>query len=281
MLRPLDAVEEATSCLTISEVNQFDECGWIGPYQLLDSETVERLAELGREAQKHFRYAANLSETVLQENSWFKSLHVHYPDFCRLAAHPQIVGRLKPLLGENILAWGLTMTTRRSSQRHRWHVDLEHSRWHGLTVFIGLENVSLGSSLTVVSGSHKIMRLPQLENIASDLDALDACRSKDPRCELHTMDMRDGQFFIFHGRLWHASRNTTALTRTSVIAQYCSPDADTRIPLCYDEPVIWSTLRPASILVSGIDRVCRNLVVREPAMNFVPGPDVPEPSSLG
>jgi hypothetical protein len=263
------------SGLSPAELGRFYENGWVGPFPLLDTAGVEALATTGLESQKYFRYSQNLSDVDFEGCHWFKSLHAHYVDFYDAAAHCAVVSRLRTILGDDILAWGVSMTMRRPAQRHRWHVDIEHARWDGITVFIGLKNTMSGSSLTVISGSHRVNGLPQFSNIQSDLEALNACRSVEPGSELHTVDMNEGEFFIFHGRLWHSSLNKTDATRSSIVAQYSRPDAVFAIPLTYDEPVVWSKHRPLCVLVSEHDRYAVNQVVSKPLTNFQPRLSMP------
>lgn len=70
---------------------------------------------------------------------WFKSLHAVSKEFCDLALHEKIVGGVKAILGENVILWGSTFVVRRPDEKHRWHIDVEHLAWEGVTVFFGVE----------------------------------------------------------------------------------------------------------------------------------------------
>jgi ectoine hydroxylase-related dioxygenase (phytanoyl-CoA dioxygenase family) len=87
-------------------------------------------------------------------------MHAYLPAYGRLASHPAIVARVASILGPDVIAWGMTTSTVRPGQRHRWHVDVEHRRWPGVSVFVGLRNMARGSSLKVISGSHRLEESP-------------------------------------------------------------------------------------------------------------------------
>jgi hypothetical protein len=254
--------------LSPAELVAFDQYGWIGPYQLL---TRDGIAELLR---SHRRSAARFLRKGLERRSqddgiferrpWFKSMHAYLPAYCRVASHPAIVDRVASVLGPDVIAWGMTTSTLRPGQRHRWHVDIEHRHWPGVSVFIALRNISHGSSLKVISGSHRIDASLSASDLPNDADALAACRNVQPTSKLVTVEQREGEFFLFHGRLWHGSQNRTWRIRTALIAQYARPDAQIAIPLNYDEPIRWHAHRPPCILVRGCDRFGVNRLVAPP-----------------
>src|SRR5262245_7973482 len=210
--------------LSAEELTLFDRKGWIGGYPLLSPRGADELFRAGRRAARQFlrkelhRNAAD--EAAFERRPWYKSMHAYLPTFGRLASHPAIVTRVASILGPDIIAWGMTTSTLRPGQRHRWHVDIEHRRWPGVSVFIGLRNIARGSSLKVISGSHRVDCPPGAGGRLSDAEALSACRKVESNSELVTAEIGEGEFFIFHGRLWHGSHNRTWRVRTALIAQY-------------------------------------------------------------
>jgi hypothetical protein len=123
------------------------------------------------------------------------------------------------------------------------------------------QNTSKDSSLKVISGSHRFNCVPQKLGALTDDEVLSAGRACDPHCRLEIVDVREGDFFIFHGRLWYGSHNTGQLVRTAIIAQYSSPDAEVAIPGGWDDPISWHSYRPPCVLVRGTDAVGRNHIV--------------------
>jgi non-heme Fe2+,alpha-ketoglutarate-dependent halogenase len=253
--------------LTDDELARFERDGWVGPYSLLTPDGVEALhASYQRTvnifSSKNLRWSGETGG--FDRKPWFKSLHAHVPLFCALASHPAIAYRLSSILGPDVMAWGVSATTRVPGQVHRWHVDVEHARWRGVSVFLGLKNACQDSSIKVISGSHKIDYLPQAMGPLNDSQVLEASRQYISTCQLHAVDLREGDFFIFDGRLWHGSHNTTQKVRTSVLAQYSRPDARIAIPMGWDEPIQWHSWRPPCVLVKGVDRFGCNRVIPPP-----------------
>ena len=254
--------------LSHDELERFGKDGWLGPYPLLTPEGVEHLDRAYSETGDMFS-SKNLpwqAEDLdgFEKCPWFKSLHAYVPAFCQVASHSALVNRLVSILGQDIIAWGVTVTRRRPDQSHRWHVDVEHARCSGANVFIGLKNVSKESSLKLISGSHRIQLAPQSLGVLDDEAALIAIRPTGPASELVSVDMKEGEFIILHGKLWHSSHNKTEYVRTAVLAQYSTPKAAVRIPLNWDEPIRWHSYQPPCILVSGQERFGLNNVVSPP-----------------
>jgi len=245
-----------TEGLSNDERERFEAWGWLGPFPLLTSEGVDALSEAFTATGERFSWKnlrASCEQNDFDTHPWFKSLHAYLPAFGEVACQPAIVERIASLLGPNLMAWGVSVTTRHPGQVHRWHVDVEHLKWPGISAFIGLKNASSNSSLTVIPGSHHFSSTPQALGAHSNSEVLVAGRTYDPNCHLETIDINDGEFFIFHGRLWHGSHNIGRKTRTAVIAQYSTPQAEVAIPMGWDEPITWHSYRPPCLLVKGTD----------------------------
>jgi hypothetical protein len=256
-----------TDGLSAAEMALFERDGWIGSYPLLGRGEIAELLRARRGGPRFLRKGLERiaeDERVFDRRPWYKSMHAYLPAFGRLAAHPAIVARVASILGPDVIAWGMTSSNLRPRQRHRWHVDVEHRRWPGVSVFIALRNIAPGSSLKVVSGSHRIEETPPTGGPVSDAAALAASRRLQPASELDTVELGEGDFFIFHGRLWHGSHNRTWRIRSALIAQYARPDAEIAIPLTYDDPIRWHTYRPPCLLVQGTDRSGVNRLVPPP-----------------
>ena len=230
---------------------QFLKRGWLGPFPLLDRCDVKSVNEVAMKAAGRFPFVPGGNISI--DAPWFKSLHAYEPVLENVVTLPKLIDVVRLVLGKDLLLWGTAVTIRSPGQRHRWHVDVEHTRWSGVTAFIGLEGASVEASLKVLSGSHKIGKLPQNWGDLTDREALTLAKSFAPEVRLETVPVRPGEFFVFAGELWHASANTGAKTRTSIIAQYTTPDHIVTPPLNYSEPIEWSTHRPPCLIVSGVD----------------------------
>jgi len=251
-----------------AELSLFSECGWIGPFPLLPAEIVARLSQAHYAVATQFTPAEALGHTrtgdAFERRPWFKSMHAYLSDFCDVACHPSILNKVSAILGPDILIWGQTTTIMAPGQTHRWHVDVEHSAWSGVTAFVGLQNTCRDTTLKVITGSHRIDAWPQQLGVGSDFVALAASRCFVPSCELVAPDVHEGDFFIFEGRIWHGSSNTGDKTRIATIIQYARPDASIRIPLNWDAPVRWHPYAPPCVLACGEDRFGLNRLVSRP-----------------
>lgn len=257
--------DASTSGLSADELERFKRQGWIGPYPLLNGSEVAELCRSYRGTNVRFIRRMRSAEESAENFGrlpWHKSMHIYLPAFRMLSAHPAIVERIASILGPDIIAWGVTVSRLRPWQGHRWHVDVEHDSWPGVSAFIALENISPRSTLKVISGSHTLPVLPQSLGKLWDNAALAVSQLLEPASALVGVDLKPGEFFLFDGRLWHGSRNRGWRSRSAIIAQYARPDARIAIPLGFDQPVRWHSYQPPCLLVRGEDRVGINNLVR-------------------
>jgi ectoine hydroxylase-related dioxygenase (phytanoyl-CoA dioxygenase family) len=254
--------------LHLDQVNHYLKYGWVGPFTILSESDVSEITNLYCSNKGRFISGKEISlknETdIFEEKPWFKSIHSVLPEFLDIATNSKLVEILRSLMGEDILLWGSSVTTKIPGQRHRWHVDVEHKKWKGITVFVGLEGTTKNSSLTVLTGSHKMDQMPQSLSLDTDSSVLEYCNKLNPNGQIISIELDEGECFIFDGLLWHCSLNETANNRSALILQYCTPDNTIQIPLNWDEPIRWSNFSPPCVIVSGEDRYRNNKLIRRP-----------------
>ncbi len=218
-------------------------------------------------------------KNLARPQGWAKGNAAQWPAFYEIGSDRRIVDRVAELLGEDVMLWGCTLVRRQPGKVHPWHTDIESSVPDGrtATVWIGLENTTVRSSLHVVSGSHLFGKTVQehafLENTPrTDLDTSDIMRwakEYDEASRMEVLDMKDGDAAFFDGRLWHGTHNTTGGLRTAIILQYATPQTAIRIPdygefefpfVFLDEP------RPPCVMVRGSGRDAPNHIVPPPVL---------------
>jgi hypothetical protein len=248
---------------------KFYDKGWIGPFPLLAEGECNNLLSAARALREKCMPINEMNVkhpgSTFSRLKWFKSLHELHPIFYELASHPSILQVITPLLGTDVLAWGVSAKRVKAGMGHRWHVDVEQKLCHGITVFVGLRNVEHRSTLKVITGSHRISATPQELKLNRDEDVLTYCTQNLNNCSLEFVNPGDGGFFVMHGNLWHGSDNTSPLDRDAIILQYCTPNHKVRIPLNFDEPIEWSDELPGCALVAGADHYSVNRLIIQPA----------------
>jgi hypothetical protein len=268
---PLFSVDAAASAgLSADELSRYQHDGWLGVYPLLTPEGVAYTCQVRERVVRGFMapdwLARSRDAKDLELRPWFKSMHAYVPTFYDITCHPAIVDRMVSILGPDVIAWGATLLRAVPGKTHRWHVDVEHRHWDGVSVFLGLENIEPRSTLKVISGSHHMPEPPLAYGVTDDdSQALAAVRSQVPVSEIVPVPVKPGEFFIFAGRMWHGSHNSATLPRIAMIIHYSRPDAHIRVPTDWNEPINWHPARPPCVLVAGEDRAGVNRLVARPA----------------
>lgn len=256
--------------LFAKELEIFYEEGWAGTYNLLSAEEAANITSDYLKRKSNFLYPSDItclrekSPEKINETPWFKSLHAYIPSLFQLVCNDVIVAKVKSILGENVIAWGCCIVERKPKQIHRWHIDVEHQKWNGVSVFVGLNGISMNSSLTILTKSHKFNSAPQSFSFETTGDLIDYCTVKNPQSKILNVGLSIGDFFIFHGLLWHSSNNQTDNNRYALLIQYSTPDSEIDIPINWDPPVQWANVRPPCILVSGKDNYLINYIIPSP-----------------
>ena len=252
--------------LTPEETRFFGRNGWVGPFDLCAADEAARLAGVCEAALQRFDRLEHEAavDPAAGPAPWRKSLHTQVAALYDLSIDPSIVDRVCSILGPDVLAWGALPKVAAPGNRHRWHVDIEHTAWTGVSAFVGLAGMSMETSLTLVSGSHRVTSTPQDLGLDDDEAVAGHCRGAAQPGDLVTLLVREGQFFLFDGRLWHGSHNTSDRTRISIILQYCDPSARVRRPLAWSQPLAWADTPAPCVLAAGADRHRRNRLAGRP-----------------
>ncbi len=242
--------------------------GWSGPHRLLHAGEARKLGALALACLPRVADPSSWESVApdFGQRPWFKSLHAHVPAFHALARHPVLVDAVTPLLGPDVIAWGVSAMLKRPGDTHPWHADIEHTAWRGVSVFLGLSGTVPGcSGLKFIGGSQRLGSAPDPGRPLDDAQALAAAQALAPDCTLDYPPVGDGEYVLFDGPVWHASHNTGDRDRVALILQYCAPSARVRTPLRFNSPVVWHADPPPCVLVAGSDRWGLNRLVAMPA----------------
>jgi hypothetical protein len=230
-----------------AESLNLEEKGFIGPFTLLEKEEMSVLLK------RCSRYPRMMLP-------WEKGRHMVVKDMALAAMHPPLLEKIVFLLGQDVLLWGSQIIRQPTSGKHRWHVDVEHTSWPGVTVWLAAKNVVSRESIGIITGSHRFTVTPQELAAQQGLDLRDdaavekAAQTIDSSAKLIYLPIEDGQFILFHGRLWHGTKNTSPNPRYSMIFQYTTPASKVRVPKNNHYPnTSWSSTHPPCLLVHGRD----------------------------
>lgn len=233
--------------------------------------TADHVETLGYSEPTPLLSPAQLNQTLSAQTKfpsrllpWLKGRHAVDKTTAEIAKHPELLKILREVLGEDILLWGSQIIEQKPGKRFSWHIDQEHKVWKGVSVWIALKNVEPLKSVSVVSGSHLFDADPAdclLDQ--SDSQQLQQVISKQyTNSQIVDLKIKDGEFFIFHGKTWHATRNETDSSRYALLLQYCAPDQKVKAVKDMKYPnIIWHSFLPECLLVSGKDRHKINRVI--------------------
>jgi hypothetical protein len=211
--------------------------------------------------------------------TWMKDRGAVDPFYHRLLSDNRLISLLSPILGNDIVGWGVDLVKKRPGQVHPWHSDIESCAPEGgfASLWIGLAHTSRNSALHVISRSHRfglsVQEALHIKNIArrdvKDSDILALAKARDEKAELIVPDLRNGDVLVFDGRLWHGSRSSLRwFSRTAALLQYARADRPVRMfdrkqlewPLRYREDVL-----PPVVAVLGQASASVNRVVAAPS----------------
>lgn len=253
-VRPISA-ESGPHALSGAQLTRFQQEGYAGPFRLFDPPEAHRALATIR---SHPRGLI----------PWVKGGHAVIREMYEIGARADLVHRTRSILGDDILLWGSLLIRQKPKGRHEWHLDLEYSHWDGVTIWLALQNVGRDSGMSVITRTHRMALTPQSLHASTGLDegddemVLAAARRIDAQSELVHLPMRDGDFVIMHGRIWHATHNRTKDARAALILQYAPTDSRVRIPKSYESiNPAWRKSRPPCVLVHGKDEYGFNRLV--------------------
>jgi hypothetical protein len=228
----------------------FKTLGGEGPFSALDSDECREVL------------ARQVGPAWPAPIEWWKGRTASDPFYYALATQNRFISRLRPLLGDNIILWGVDLIRRKPGQGYPWHCDIESSAPDGkfASIWFGLENTSRESSLVYISPLHAFGCTIQEESArhgfkrgqASFEIAVAWAKARDQQVR---PEMRDGDAIIFDGRTWHGSNDARREgIRGALLLQYAAGDYPVRMidPNYLEWPIRFrQDNRPPVNLVSG------------------------------
>jgi quercetin dioxygenase-like cupin family protein len=262
---PVLGARDAPPADTSSHAALFAREGFIGPRPLLTPAQCALIVN-------HCRFGAPPAPL-----DWDKARAATDRLLYDVATAPHLLALLRPLLGEDIVLWGVSTIERVPGQIHPWHVDIESSAPNGRTasIWIGLENVAQ-SGLVFISRSHAFgATIQQAQHghgrrrgeVDDDM-ALAWAGEFDRDARLHQPGMTEGDAIVYDGRLWHSTHNRGPLQRTALLLQYAAADQPMRMPDfgTGEWPFRFTERKLPCLVVSGVADDQLNWLVPAPAL---------------
>jgi quercetin dioxygenase-like cupin family protein len=257
----------AASSPNTSATAGFEGDGYLGPKTIL---APEECAEV----------AAYLARRDLPEPpDWEKARAVGERFLYELSTRREILEPVAELLGEDVVLWGVSSVEREPGHVHPWHSDIESCGPEGgfVSVWVGIENTTLDSSLQLVPGSHgyglSVQEARQARHLGRDDGTagaiLELALQHDAHARVLVPELEDGQALFFDGRLWHGTDNRSNRVRTALLLQFAAADRAVRIPDWseLEWPFRFRDARPPAILVHGTGRSSANRLVAPPPVS--------------
>jgi hypothetical protein len=250
------AAEQATPTLSRDEVRRFHEWGYLGPYTAM---SVDQMADLRRRIEDEV-----LPTSGRNPKNPLQSRHLDHRFVHDVIAAPEILGRIRSLIGDDIVVWASYFFTKEPGGKEiPWHQDANF--WPiepplNISIWMAVDEVTTENScVQIIPGSHRrvVRHLPARDDMAFGQEA-------DP-AEVDTtaavdMELRPGEFFIFNERLLHHShKNTSDRRRMGLSARYTVPFVAL---LDQDAPPLFPG--HACVVVSGEDTFHLNRTVDPP-----------------
>lgn len=251
-----DPMTTTAASLTRDEIERFHRAGYLGPYT---AHTLDEMAGIRGRIERDV-----LPNQGPNPKNPLQARHLDHRLVYDLIADPKIVGRLRGLIGDDIVVWATYFFNKEPGGKEiPWHQDANY--WPiepplNFSIWMAIDEVTAENScVQLIPGSHRtvVRHVRSRDGMAfseeADPEQIDTSTAID-------MELAPGEFFIFNERMLHHShRNRSDRRRLGLSARYTVPFVNL---LDQDS----SPLFPghACVLVSGEDRFGLNRSVGPP-----------------
>lgn len=247
----------ALPSLTTDEITLFHRQGYLGPFAVC---TPDEMATIRERIEREV-----LPTSGVNPKNPLQARHADHRLVYDLVTHPEVVGRLRSLLGEDLVLWATYFFNKEPGGAEiPWHQDANY--WPiepplNLSIWMAIDEVRADNScVQIIPGSHRkvINHVPSRQGMAfgeeADPALVDASKAID-------MELRPGEFFLFNERLLHHSEpNRSNRRRLGLTARYTVPFVKI---LDHDAPPLFPG--HACMLISGEDRMRLNRMTQPPS----------------
>ncbi|WP_162463266.1 phytanoyl-CoA dioxygenase family protein [Paenibacillus psychroresistens] len=226
--------------LTDSEIQEYWQDGFLVFNDIISQEEVEELRQACEKPQILALRSQQDYETKTVHALGITSLH---PIFLKLAKHPAIVEKIKPLLGPDIQLQHSKLATKPPSRGvgvFPWHQDYAfypHTNTDLLSVMIMLDDATPENGcMSMTKGSHKLGILNHEVNGRFVAACQESKYWTNPAYEVVDITPRAGGISIHHALTLHGSEaNLSGKPRRGIVFSYRSDDAQQLADNTFDD----------------------------------------------
>jgi ectoine hydroxylase-related dioxygenase (phytanoyl-CoA dioxygenase family) len=221
-LRFHPSMTEHPITLTLEQVAAFNRNGYLAGIRIFDEEEIADIRHYFDELLARTLAAGGDSYSI-------STAHLRHGRVYDILTHPRIVGPIKDLLGENVIAWGSHFFCKMpgDGKRVSWHQD--SSYWPltpsmAVTAWLAIDDASVENAcMRYIPGSH---HLGHLTYTLSENDEGNVLNQTVPGAETFgepvNVELKAGEISIHSDLLLHGSEaNQSSKRRCGLTLRYC------------------------------------------------------------
>jgi len=211
--------------LTSAQINQFNDLGYLLPFEGLDTDEVSRFREF---------FDRILNEALARGDSSYSinTAHLRFGQIYDLMSHPKILAPVRDLLGHDIVAWGAHFFCKmpKDGKRVPWHQDCIY--WpltpaRTVTVWLAIDDTSPdNANMRFIPRSHLHGPIDfNVTDSANDVLNLSVDNATTFGDEPVDVALNAGQFSIHSDLLLHGSKaNDSDRRRCGLTIRYAAAE---------------------------------------------------------
>ena len=210
--------------LSLSQINQYNELGYLMPFSGLPADEIEEV---------RIFFDQILKETIAAGNSSYSisTAHLKFGKIYDLMGHPAIIEPVKDLLGEDLVAWGAHFFCKmpKDGKRVPWHQDCPYwplTPTRTATVWLAIDDATPeNANMRFIPGSH-LDGVIKYEMSDSPDDVLSrAVKNAGEFGKPVDATLQAGQFSIHCDLLLHGSEaNRSSKRRSGLTMRYAAAE---------------------------------------------------------
>ena len=207
------------------QISTWNEDGYLGPLDVYDNNEIADIRSY---------FDSLLAEAIAagQDSYSISSAHLKHPRVWEMLSHPQIVGYVSDLLGEDVVGWGSHFFCKMPGDGKRvdWHQDCSYwplTPTKAVTVWLAIDDADAANGcMEVYCGSHKFGLIDFETSDASSNNVLDqTVQNPEKYGRWQRTNLRAGQISIHSDLLLHGSApNNSDRRRCGLTLRYCPAD---------------------------------------------------------